>query len=143
MELDEAIGIVKCLAHGMDPRTHEKFASDSAYQQADTARALNLALATMEQRRRLSERKRKLPANTGHQWNDAEEQQLCREFDAHVPFWRMAEIHGRTRGGIVARLEKLGKIPPQTDGQELNRKAPERAQPRESAEEYPWFETKR
>lgn len=143
MELADAITIVKCLADGVNPKTHEKLASDSAYQDVDTVRALNSALATMEQRRRLNERKRKLPPNTGRQWNHDEDQQLCREFDAHVPFWRIAEIHGRTRGGISARLEKLEKIPRHSDGQGSNSDHSENSQPPESPQVYAWFETKR
>ena len=44
MEPDRAIEIVRSLADGVDPYSGERFASDSPYQQADTVRALHLAL---------------------------------------------------------------------------------------------------
>ena len=44
MEPDRAIEIVQALADGVDPYSGARFASDSPYQQADTVRALHLAL---------------------------------------------------------------------------------------------------
>ena len=44
MEPDRAIEIVASLADGVDPYSGERFPSGSPYQQADTVRALHLAL---------------------------------------------------------------------------------------------------
>jgi len=38
MNPDEALGIIRSLADGVDPYSGERFASDSPYQQADTVR---------------------------------------------------------------------------------------------------------
>ncbi|MBU0678017.1 MAG: hypothetical protein KJ626_07850 [Verrucomicrobia bacterium] len=47
MEPDRAIEIVQSLADGVNPFTDERFPSTSPYQQADTVRALHLALEAM------------------------------------------------------------------------------------------------
>lgn len=44
MEPSRAIEIVQSLADGVDPFTDERFPASSPYQQADTVRALHLAL---------------------------------------------------------------------------------------------------
>ena len=44
MEPERAIEIVQILADGVDPYSGERFPSSSPYQQADTVRALHLAL---------------------------------------------------------------------------------------------------
>jgi len=44
MEIDRASEIIQQLADGVDPYTGERFQPDSPYQQADTVRALYLAL---------------------------------------------------------------------------------------------------
>lgn len=44
MDPTRAIEIVRQLADGIDPTTGERFPPDSPYQQADTVRALYLAL---------------------------------------------------------------------------------------------------
>ncbi len=42
MDVDQAIVIVQKLADGVDPTTGERFPAESAYQNADTVRALHL-----------------------------------------------------------------------------------------------------
>ena len=39
-----------------------------------------------------------------------EEDKLLDEFDSKMPIAEIAKEHGRSRGGIEARLVKLGKI---------------------------------
>jgi hypothetical protein len=55
-------------------------------------------------------RARAITPNCGKSWSRAEEAQVCSEFERGMPFSKMAELHGRTRGAIVSRLEQLGKI---------------------------------
>ena len=43
-------------------------------------------------------------------WTEAEDRQLAEELEAGMPLKRMAEIHRRTRGAILSRLRKLGKV---------------------------------
>ncbi|MDI6774689.1 MAG: hypothetical protein QME60_04740 [Verrucomicrobiota bacterium] len=48
MDVDQAIEIVTKLADGVDPTTGERLPPSSVYQQADTARALHLALEGLD-----------------------------------------------------------------------------------------------
>jgi hypothetical protein len=110
MESDQAKHILKSLADGRDPATGQSFPPDSPYQQADTVRALFLALEALERggkpaRRRLDEggareprvidtdkpmagmpRRSSAAAKAGGAWSPEEEQQLRDEFAAHKPF---------------------------------------------------------
>jgi hypothetical protein len=56
MEPDRAIEIVQSLADGVDPYTDERFPSSSPYQQADTVRALHLAIEGLTKLRRSTAR---------------------------------------------------------------------------------------
>ena len=58
----------------------------------------------------LSSRSKKQPANTGKPWTEMEEDKLLDEFDSKVPIAEIAKEHGRSRGGIEARLVKLGRL---------------------------------
>ena len=50
------------------------------------------------------------PANAGKPWTNLEEDKLLDEFDSKMPLAEIAKEHGRTKGGIEARLVKLGRI---------------------------------
>lgn len=115
MEPDRAIEIVQALADGVDPFTGERFPSSSPYQQADTVRALHLALEGLTKLRRSTVRK----TGPGRPWTEDEEQELLRQFDdkidlsacdAQAGVEEIAAKHERTKGAIWARLEKLGRI---------------------------------
>lgn len=51
----------------------------------------------------------------GKAWLPSEDRRLCREFDAGTSLEDMAALHGRTPGGIAARLVRLGKIDQRAD----------------------------
>ena len=53
---------------------------------------------------------KKQPANAGKPWTEMEEAKLLDEFDSKMPLAEIAKEHGRTKGGIEARLVKLGRI---------------------------------
>ena len=115
MEADRAIEIVQSLADGVDPFSGERFPSGSPYQQADTVRALHLALEGLTKLRRSTSRK----TGPGRSWTEDEEQELLREFDAKLDLSacdaqagveEIAAKHERTKGAICARLEILGRI---------------------------------
>ncbi len=102
-------------AGGVDPYSGERFPSGSPYQQADTVRALHLALEGLAKLRRSTSRK----TGPGRAWTEDEEQELLREFDAKLDLSacdaqagveEIAAKHERTKGAIWARLEKLGRI---------------------------------
>lgn len=106
MDCDQAATLLQSLADGVDPFTGERFPSDSPYQQADTVRALHLALDGLTKLRRATARK----TGPGRAWTDEEEQKLLQAFDAKVDVEQIARDHERTKGAIWARLEKLGRI---------------------------------
>lgn len=106
MDAERAIEIIKSLVDGVDPYSGERFPSGSPYQQADTVRALHLALEGLTKLRRSTARK----TGPGRSWTEDEEQELLREFDAKLDVEEIAAKHERTKGAIWARLEKLGRI---------------------------------
>lgn len=116
MEASKAKEILRSLADGRDPATGQQFPPDSPYQQADTVRALFMALEALERgsgRQREPRAPRQIDPNkpkVGAAWSSEEEQQLRDEFAAHKPFSEIAAAHGRTQGAITARLVKLGLI---------------------------------
>ena len=58
----------------------------------------------------LSSQMKKQPANAGKPWTEMEEDKLLDEFDSKMPIAEIAKEHGRSKGGIEARLVKLGRI---------------------------------
>jgi len=122
MTTAQASQILRSLADGRDPATGERFPPHSPYQQADTVRALFLALDALENAARRARRQANRPEGEparsidpnrpkiGASWSPEEEQQLRDEFAAHKPFPDIASAHGRTVGAITARLVKLGLI---------------------------------
>jgi hypothetical protein len=112
MEYLEALRIIKALVEGLDPTTGETCAADSIFQQAQTIRALERAAEALQGAVNREERKKMLPENVGKPWSASEDAQLCTEFDRGLGAWHISKIHGRTKGAITARLEKLGKLTP-------------------------------
>lgn len=108
MEYREALPILRLLADGMDPNTNQPFAPNSPYNAARVIRALEAAVRATE----WADRKTSLPTNVGKGWSPDEDQLLRREFHSAVDFSEIARRHGRTRGAIVTRLERLGELPP-------------------------------
>jgi len=106
MDAERAIEIVQSLADGVDPYSGERFPSDSPYQQADTVRALHLALEGLGKLKRSTARK----TGPGRPWSEDEEKELLRQFDDKIDVEEIAAKHERTKGAIWARLEKLGRI---------------------------------
>ena len=130
MERERAADILRSLADGRDPATGEQFPPNSPYQQADTVRALFLAVDALDNSARRARRqaarseraagpnmsgqeRRPVDPNRpklGTAWTAEEEAQLRQEFAAHKPIPEIAAAHGRTHGAITARLIKLGLI---------------------------------
>ena len=118
MEIQEAFKIVRALADGVGPKTGEVLSSESVYQNAQTARALNRALTALEYVEEKERNRHKLPGNAGKSWTRDEEQQVCEELRKGVDFHEIAKTHNRTVGSIIARLVKLGQINPNTSRHE-------------------------
>jgi hypothetical protein len=111
MDLHEALQTIRALADGVNPSTGEVFAEGSAYQQPETVRALAKAIEMMETAEKRE--RRTAGPNSFNMWTKDEEDRLCQEFQKHLDFNEMARLHKRSRGAIVARLVKLGKVAPQ------------------------------
>ena len=92
---------------GLDPATGEPAAGESVLQQPDTVRALHYALTALQ---RGTGKQPPRTANCYDAWSSAEDAQLCNEFLASVDFAEIAKIHGRSRGAIVSRLVRLGRM---------------------------------
>lgn len=110
MDADKAIEIVRKLADGVDPFTGERFPSSSPYQNADTVRALYMALDGLDRVKRSKTRQHDGPPKAGKPWTKEEEQRVLDQFDAKVDVSDIAQELERTEGAIWARLEKLGRI---------------------------------
>jgi hypothetical protein len=110
MDVDQAIAIIQQLADGVDPATGERLPPSSVYQQADTVRALHLALEGLARLKRVKERVHSGPPNAGRPWTKDEEDKMLRQFDAKVDVAVIAQELNRTTGAIWARLEKVGRI---------------------------------
>lgn len=112
MEINRAAEIIGSLAEGKDPYTGETLPPSSVYQQADTVRALYLALDGLSKLKRVKERKANEPPNSGQPWTPSEEQEVLRQFDAKMDVEEIASKHQRSKGAIWSRLEKLGRVQP-------------------------------
>jgi hypothetical protein len=51
--------------------------------------------------------------NAGKPWTEDEDRQLLAAFDGGRPLAELAQVHGRTRGGIQARLVRHGRLMPE------------------------------
>ena len=116
MEEARALTIVTALASGVNPLTGELFAADSPYQSPDVIRALYIAVRVLEAPgRRRTRGPGAASSNAGKPWSDAEDRQLLSAFDNGQPLAELAQTHGRTRGGIQARLIRHGRLTPEGD----------------------------
>ena len=119
MQPDRAREILRSLADGRDPVTGEQFPPNSPYQQADTVRALYMALEALSSFASSASSREKSPRRVdpnrpkaGGAWSPEEEQQLRDAFAVNKPIPEIAAAHGRTTGAITARLVKLGLLDP-------------------------------
>jgi len=112
MEAQKAAEIIRFLADGRDPATGEAFPLDSPYQQADTVRALFVALEVLKRQKHVREKRHADPnrPKMGAPWTPDEEQQLRDGFAAQKTIPELATAHGRTTIAITSRLVKMGLI---------------------------------
>lgn len=103
MDITRAKEIVRILADGVDPITGEILPEDSVYNSPEVIRALFTILEAVH-----TPPAKSSPANAGIPWTDDEEDQLRNELEANMQIKDIARVHGRTRGAILARLERLG-----------------------------------
>ncbi|MFW6127285.1 MAG: hypothetical protein ACOC6K_03630 [Thermodesulfobacteriota bacterium] len=112
MDAKEALRIIQSLIDGVDPNTGETLPPESPYQQPQVLRALFLASKSLEESFRRKLREKNLPSNAGKPWLAEEDKILSEGFEKGLSIDQLAEKHQRTKGAILARLSKIGKIPP-------------------------------
>lgn len=107
--------ILNCVADSINPFTGEILAGvdDSLSRKireiADKLESLTLAL--LGRRPKKQEKKpRNDSTRVGERWTLEEEQQLAEEFQRGLSVFELAQLHNRKRGGIAARLKKLGLL---------------------------------
>ena len=143
MDHERATEIIQQLADGVNPYTGERFPPDSPYQQADTVRALYLALEGLDRLKRSKSRAHSGPPKAGKPWTEDEEKRILEQFDAKVDVEEIAKELERSKGSIWARLEKLRRVqrkdfPGSTPHPPRSGAAPEPTPPGGKDEDYPF-----
>ncbi|WP_047248840.1 hypothetical protein [Chromobacterium subtsugae] len=114
MSPTEARSIIEALANGVDPDGGQPLPPLAVFDQPEVIRALFLAARALEM---MDGRVRRAPPDhAGHPWSELEETQLLQAFDSGLPLKQIAADHGRSRGAINARLQRLGRIGEQVEG---------------------------
>ena len=110
MQTKQATLILQALIQGLDPQTGEELPAKGVLQNAQTLRALLVAVAALEEQAARDARRATLPANVGRPWTPDEERQLVTAFQSGDALSDIGERLGRTLRGIESRLERLGLI---------------------------------
>lgn len=137
VDIEQTLSVIAVLADGFDPATRAKLPSDHVCQQPDVIRALHQARTIVERQARLERSRLRarvtLPRNTGRSWSHDEDRALALRFKAGTGVVELAEVHGRTMGGIRSRLEKLGlvasEMAPKTTAEPRTAAAPHNERP--------------
>ncbi len=115
MELKQARGILEALADGIHPITGEILSEEDSCNQPEVIRALHTVLAALPGRGMQTPPNLEKPANAGKAWSTEEDDILCRMFDEGRSVDELCQYFERSRGGIAARLVRLGKIEERKD----------------------------
>lgn len=110
MEIEEALAVIRKLADGIHPDTGAMLPSDCLYHNPQAVRAMHRATAALEFQQERERARTFLPKNAGKAWSHQEDSQICDEIRRGFSFEKIAQMHNRTNGSIVARLVRLGKI---------------------------------
>lgn len=113
MDRDSVVRHLKAWAEGVDPATGGMLEADHPGQRPDTLRVIFAAVALLEQAGARTPGQNGAPGdarNAGRPWSSEDDDALAAAFDAGTPIGDLAGRFERTRGGISARLVKLGKI---------------------------------
>lgn len=110
MDLQRAKELLEILADGVDPLTGEVLPEESVCNKAEIVRAFHCILNTLQEKAVETKMKKTQPENAGKPWTDEDDAQLCRMFDAGSTKKELCAYFKRSRGGIAARLVRVGKI---------------------------------
>lgn len=106
---EQALDILRGLSKGVNTITGELYSIDSPYMDSQIQMALNTAINSLREKM-----ERLLLPNAGQPWGAEEELKLINDFDFGKTVYALAKQHGRTEGGIRARLIKAGRLQPST-----------------------------
>ncbi|MDH3715135.1 MAG: hypothetical protein OET44_14975 [Gammaproteobacteria bacterium] len=120
MELARSIEIVHALSQGIDPLTGEALPPSSPYEQPEIIRALHTLLVhansparrgkLMPEQKQAANLQKGLPRNAGLAWTDEARVQLGEGFRENADIGALAARFERTRGSIIAELQRQGLI---------------------------------
>lgn len=114
MNTEDAVKILNALAQGIDPTTGELIEDDHILSNPHVIRALFTGINALTQNSIKLEKthtsKQDNLSHAGKPWTPEEDQQLIDEFNEGLKVSKIAEIHGRSSGGISSRLSRLGLI---------------------------------
>ena len=104
MDIIYARELLRSLADGIDPTTGECLPNQSPYNSPEIIRALFTLLEVTQPK---STEKPAQNRNAGKPWTEIEDEKLRDEFAAGLKISAIAREHGRSRGAIESRLERL------------------------------------
>jgi hypothetical protein len=100
--------ILRSLAQGIHPDTHQVLPRNSIVNDIHVTRAIRTAIAALDEVQSRQDRRFQLPANVGLPWSDQEEQQLAELYRSPADIPAIADQLGRTVRGVETRLIRLG-----------------------------------
>lgn len=110
MTRSEIAKVLTDLASGVNPVSGERLPEQSPYHDPHVIRALFSAVQHLVLRHTRADQAGGLAERAGQPWTAEEDARLAREFDGRTKISAIARAHGRTRGAILARLIRLGKL---------------------------------
>jgi len=110
MTSSEALAILRALANGTNPKTGAPIEQPGVLQDPDVIRALYTAVLVLSDAQPLRFRAKSTPPNVGRPWTSEQDSELLARFDSGCSIGEIARALGRTRGGIAARLVRLGRV---------------------------------
>lgn len=120
MDINKAVGVLEALGNGVNPTTGEILPDEALYNSPEIIRALLCCTHFIKnpprKARRTPEQKRAenlakgLPANAGMPWTDDLRLELATGFASGNPVNELADKFERTRGSIVAELQRQGLV---------------------------------
>ncbi|EOT0765870.1 TPA: hypothetical protein NID03_004559 [Pseudomonas aeruginosa] len=114
MSPKEAKRTLELLANGVDPTTGEILPGNHVVNSPSVIRALFLGVQALDTEPAKLQ-KTSSGGQAGKPWSTDEEQQLIAEFESGASIEQMSITHARSKGGIAARLVRLGKIDERSD----------------------------
>jgi hypothetical protein len=127
MTPEAAKNIVEQLAHGIDPETGELLNAPGVLSSPQVIRALFVAARALQSIQAEDATPEKERQSAGKPWTPGEDMALAAALDAGKSVQEIAQLHGRSPGGIAARMVKLGIISERKEayafGRSLHQKA--------------------